>query len=61
MVSDTKKSWNRRDAKTAKLGRKHKKVRTKAGTPKFPVHPDGKPAATAKPATKAKPAAKPKA
>jgi hypothetical protein len=50
MVSDTKKSWNKREAKTAKLGRKHKKARTKAGTPKFPVHLDSKPAA--KPAKK---------
>ena len=45
MVSDTKKSWNRRENKTAKLGRKHKKARTKAGTPKFPIHPEGKKAA----------------
>ena len=58
MVSDTKKSWNRREAKTAKLGRKHKKVRTKAGTPKFAIHPDGAPAKAA-PKAVAKPAAKP--
>lgn len=38
MVSDTQKTWRRRDAKTAKLGKDQKKARAKAGTPKFPIH-----------------------
>lgn len=38
MVSSTKQTERKRRAKRAKLGREHKKERTKAGTPKFPVH-----------------------
>ena len=38
MVSNTKMTWNRREAKTTKLGRDNKKARAKAGTPKFPIH-----------------------
>jgi|GEM_PF-1953311 len=40
MVSNTKMTWNRREAKTTKLGRDNKKARAKAGTPKFPIHLD---------------------
>lgn len=40
MVSDTQKTWRRRDAKTTKLGKDKKKARAKAGTPKFPIHPE---------------------
>lgn len=40
MVSNTKSTWTRRDAKTTKSGRSNKKARAKAGTPKFPIHPE---------------------
>jgi hypothetical protein len=40
MVSNTKMTWNRREAKATKLGRDKKKARAKAGTPKFPIHLD---------------------
>lgn len=46
MVSNTKMTWNRREAKTTKLGRDNKKARAKAGTPKFPIHVEKTPAAT---------------
>jgi hypothetical protein len=38
MVSNTKSTWTRREAKTTKAGRSNKKARAKAGTPKFPIH-----------------------
>jgi hypothetical protein len=52
MVSDTKITERRRRMKRASVGRAQKKERTKAGTPKFPIHPEGAPAA-ASPAKKA--------
>ena len=60
MVSDTQKTWRRRDAKTANLGKAKKKARAKAGTPKFPIHPTESKAA-AKPAAAKPAAAKPAA
>ncbi len=43
MPSNTQKTEKRRRRKLATNGRKHKKARTRSGTPKFPVHPEGKP------------------
>jgi len=40
MVSDTRKSENRRRRKQATEGRKQKRIRTRKGTPKFPIHPE---------------------
>jgi hypothetical protein len=40
MVSNTKVTARRRWINTKKTGRKKKAARAKAGTPKFPVHPD---------------------
>lgn len=39
MPSNTKVSERRRRRKRAKVGRKKAKIRTRAGTPKFPIHP----------------------
>lgn len=38
MASLTQVTKKRRARKTAKAGRKAKRTRTKAGTPKFPIH-----------------------
>lgn len=40
MASLTQVTKKRRKRKTARAGLKNKKARTKAGTPKFPVHPE---------------------
>ena len=40
MASLTKVTKSRRRRKRASLGRKQKKARQKAGTPKFPIHPE---------------------
>lgn len=40
MTSRTKVSERRRRRKRAKVGRKNAKIRTRAGTPKFPIHPE---------------------
>ena len=40
MPSNTQKTEKRRRRKESKNGRANKKARTKAGTPKFPIHPD---------------------
>jgi hypothetical protein len=45
MVSDTQKSERIRRRKRATEGKRNKKARTRAGTPKFPIHPEGAPAA----------------
>jgi hypothetical protein len=59
MVSNTQQTERRRRMKSATVGRAQKKGRARAGTPKFPIHPDGVAATTAaKPAVAgAKPAA----
>lgn len=41
MASDTKKTELRRRKKQARVGRQAAKKRAKAGTPKFPIHPEG--------------------
>ena len=41
MPSDTQKTSSRRRRKVATNGRKKKKLRARAGTPKFPIHPEG--------------------
>jgi hypothetical protein len=41
MVSNTQQTERRRRMKQATVGRSQKRARTKAGTPKFPVHPEG--------------------
>lgn len=41
MASDTKKTELRRRKKQARIGRQQAKKRTKAGTPKFPIHLEG--------------------
>jgi hypothetical protein len=41
MVSSTKQTWRRRDMNTARAGRSQKRARVKAGTPAFPIHPEG--------------------
>jgi hypothetical protein len=41
MVSLTQQTWRRRNLRDSKLGRDKKKARERAGTPKFPVHPEG--------------------
>ena len=43
MPSNTQKTSQHRRRKEATNGRKHKKARTRKGTPKFSVHPEGKP------------------
>lgn len=40
MASRTKVTKLRRRRKRAANGRQQKKARTKAGTPKFPIHPE---------------------
>ena len=42
MASDTRKTELRRRAKRASVGRQQAKKRARAGTPKFPIHPEGK-------------------
>jgi hypothetical protein len=41
MVSSTKQTERRRRMKAATNGRDKKSARSKAGTPKFPIHPEG--------------------
>jgi hypothetical protein len=38
--SNTQITKKRRQHKTAKAGKQNKKARLKAGTPKFPIHPE---------------------
>jgi hypothetical protein len=40
MASDTKKTELRRRKKRAGVGRQQAKKRARAGTPKFPIHPE---------------------
>jgi hypothetical protein len=42
MASLTQKTEKRRRAKRASVGRQQAKKRTRAGTPKFPIHQDAK-------------------
>lgn len=42
MASDTRKTELRRRNKRASVGRQQSKKRARAGTPKFPIHPEGK-------------------
>lgn len=60
MVSNTKQTERRRRMKAATTGRAQKRERTKVGTPKFPIHPEGA-VASAAPAAAPKKAAAPKA
>jgi hypothetical protein len=53
MVSNTRQTKNRRRARDARLARRQKARRHRAGTPKFPIHLDGDAAKQAAP-TKAK-------
>ena len=48
MVSSTKQTERRRRMKKATQGRDKKHARSKAPTPKFPIHPEASPAAAAK-------------
>jgi hypothetical protein len=48
MVSDTTKTENRRRRRSRTNGRKAKKLRARAGTPSFPIHPEGAPKSTSK-------------
>ena len=41
MVSNTKQTERRRRAKRSTVGRAQKRERAKAGTPKFPIQPEG--------------------
>jgi hypothetical protein len=41
MASDTKKTELRRRRKKASVGRQQSKKRARAGTPKFPINPEG--------------------
>lgn len=41
MVSLSQQTWRRRNLRDSKLGRDKKKARERAGTPAFPVHPEG--------------------
>ncbi len=41
MVSSTRQTENRRAANKSRAGRADKRRRVKAGTPVFPVHPEG--------------------
>ena len=41
MVSDTQRTERIRRRKRATGGKRNKKARTRAGTPKFPIHPEG--------------------
>lgn len=58
MVSNTKQTERRRRMKAATVGRAQKRERSKSGTPKFPIHPEGAAAAAAPKAAAAKPAPK---
>ena len=40
MASDTQKTDRRRRNKRASVGKRQAKKRARAGTPKFPIHPD---------------------
>jgi hypothetical protein len=40
MASDTQKTEKRRRKKKASNGRQASKLRTRTGTPKFPIHPE---------------------
>jgi hypothetical protein len=40
MVSLTQKTERQRRHKAATVGRKQKKLRARAGTPRFPIHPE---------------------
>lgn len=44
MVSDTQRTERIRRRKRATNGKANKKARARAGTPKFPIHPEAKPA-----------------
>lgn len=48
MVSSTKQTERRRRMKAATGGRGNKSARAKAGTPKFPIHPEAAAPAPAK-------------
>ena len=52
MASATQQTEKRRKIRKQNLGKKKKKAREKAGTPKFPIHPEGKKTAAKKPAAK---------
>jgi hypothetical protein len=41
MVSSTRQSERRREINTRRAGRLKKKARQRAGTPAFPIHPEG--------------------
>ena len=41
MVSSTQQTYRRRRMKLGTIGRANKNARLRAGTPKFPVHPEG--------------------
>jgi hypothetical protein len=41
MVSSTRQSERRRSINKSRAGRANKRERVRAGTPPFPVHPDG--------------------
>lgn len=41
MVSSTRQTERRRAINKSRLGRPNKKARVRAGTPAFPVHPEG--------------------
>jgi len=41
MVSSTRQTERRRAINKSRLGRPNKKARVRAGTPTFPVHPEG--------------------
>ena len=61
MSSATQQTRIQRKAKLTKAGRKRKKADTKAGTPKFPIHPEGSRAKAAPAKAAAPKAAAPKA
>jgi hypothetical protein len=41
MVSSSRQTARRRAINTSRAGRANKKARVRAGTPTFPVHPEG--------------------
>jgi hypothetical protein len=41
MVSATQHTWTRRAIRQRRAGRLAKRARSQAGTPKFPIHPEG--------------------
>jgi len=41
MVSSTRQSERRRAINKSRAGRANKRARTRAGTPRFPIHPEG--------------------